>query len=258
MIGHWPWPCVPAQWLPRGLTVMPVCCRRSKRTRVQKDSGARAAHPPRRVARSTRGSPPAGVPGERPAVPPAIKRLLSHHGSRGVTRFRSVSLMVRTGRYDVTPHHFKRQVYLGSYETAEQAGRVADLAEVAAGKTGVRLNFEGEYGAEMERAAEVAAQPGMTDEAFKVRAPPCCILHRSRWTAAVAVDVGLPLCRLGRCRRMSTSKTSTAQAAQESLRRTWNAFRAACRRTSARWFIRTASAWGSTCQRTVRRVHMTK
>lgn len=172
--------------------------------RAQKDSGAGAAPPARRVARSSRGAPSAGAQGERLAVPPAIKRMLAHHGNRGVTRFRSVSLMVRTGRYDVTPHHFKRQVYLGSYETAEQAGRVADLAEVAAGKTGVRLNFEGEYGAEMERAAEVAAQPGMTDEALKVRAPHCCTLHCTVWAAAVTVDMGLPRCRLGRCRRMST------------------------------------------------------
>eukprot|EP00892_Ulva_mutabilis_P009130 jgi/Ulvmu1/658/UM010_0029.1 len=149
------------EWVPRR-------SRRSSRTMAHKSAATKEPRSARRATRAGwQGGTAAVLPGERRAVPPAIRRLLAPHGNRGVTPFRSVSLMVRTGRYDVTPHHFKRQVYLGSYETAEQAGRVADLAEVAAGKPGMRLNFEGEYGAEAERAAEVATQPGMTPDKLK-------------------------------------------------------------------------------------------
>lgn len=142
-----------------------ICCRRSKCARVVKRVAAVEPAADRQERRILRGAPVATAL----EIPAAIKQLMSHNSNRGVTPFRSVSLMVRTGRYDVTPHHFKRQVYLGSYDTPEQAARVADLAEVATGKTGTRLNFEGEYGAEVERAAEVAATPGMTDDSFKVR-----------------------------------------------------------------------------------------
>lgn len=246
-------------------TVHLCCCpdtagrhrRRSKRSRGQRTAAAEA-HPSRRAARGCRGGgAAASALGERAAAPPAIKRLLAHHGNRGVTEFRSVSLMVRTGRYDVTPHHFKRQVYLGSYETAEQAGRVADLAEVAAGKTGTRLNFEGEYGAEVERAAEVAAQPGMTDEGFKVRVarPRGCGVCRSAPRSPLTARLR---CRLGCCRRTSTSRTSIVRVALDWPLKSWTASRAAYRHTSARWSTRTASVLDSTCQRIALRVHTTK
>ena len=185
------------------VTVSGWQCRRSSRTGAHRQAVAVPSRCGRRATRSGRfGLPLVATPSERRAVPAAIRRLLAPHGNRGVTPYRSVSLMVRTGRYDVTPHHYKRQIYLGSYETAEQAGRVADLAEVAAGKPGMRLNFEGEYGAEMERVAEVAAQPGMTPDKLKVRLANTTILS-GELLEATGVD---GCCRRGWSRHTNTSK----------------------------------------------------